>query len=147
MRHVKPVKEFCIGCHLCELACLTEHSRSGDLILAYTKERPEEGLKACKCVHHKGPVAVAMSCQHCADPACVTACISGALCKDPVSGRTEYDREKCVGCWACVMACPFGAIRRHVQSGKIVKCDLCVEREIPACVAACPNQALVLVED
>jgi len=143
MKRVYPNKDVCIGCHICELACITAHSKSKDLILAYTVERGQNGLSSCKHVHEAGPVCVALSCRHCDEPACVAACISGALRKDPETGRTVYDREKCVGCWSCLMACPYGAIARHPLEPKIVKCDLCHDRPGgPACVAACPNQAL-----
>ena len=143
MKRVYPNKDFCIGCHICELACLTAHSKSKDLILAYTVERGQDGVASSKHVHEGGATCVALSCRHCDEPSCVAACISGALQKDPESGRTVYDREKCVGCWSCLMACPFGAIARHPLEQKIVKCDLCFDRPGgPACVAACPNKAL-----
>jgi Fe-S-cluster-containing hydrogenase components 2 len=143
MKRVYPNKDFCIGCHICELACLTAHSKSKDLILAYTVERGQNGVSSCKHVHEAGPTCVALSCRHCDEPSCVAACISGALQKDPETGRTVYDREKCVGCWSCLMACPYGAIARHPLEQKIVKCDLCFDRPGgPACVAACPNKAL-----
>lgn len=143
MKRVYPNKDVCIGCHICELACLTAHSQSKDLILAYTVERGENGLSSCKHVHEEGPICVALSCRHCDEPSCVAACISGALQKDPETGRTVYNREKCVGCWSCLMACPYGAISRHPLEQKIVKCDLCYDRPGgPACVEACPNKAL-----
>jgi len=143
MKRVYPNKEYCIGCHLCELACITAHSKSKDLITAYREERVECGLSSCKTVFEKGDTSVAISCRHCDEPSCVAACISGGLYKDPETGRTVYDREKCVGCWSCLMSCPYGAIRRHPLESKIVKCDLCEGREDgPACVAACPNLAL-----
>ena len=62
------------------------------------------------------------------------------------SGIVTVDSEKCVGCWTCVLACPFGVIRQEKHSGKIAKCDLCLEKEMPACVANCPNEALVFAE-
>jgi len=143
MKRVYPDKDFCIGCHICELACITAHSKSKDLILAYTVERGQNGLASCKHVYEGGPTCVALSCRHCDEPSCVAACISGALQKDPESGRTVYDRDKCVGCWSCLMACPYGAIARHPLEQKIVKCDLCFDRPGgPACVEACPNKAL-----
>jgi len=145
MRRVYPKKEVCIGCHICELACLTAHSESKDLVIAYTQERAS-GLSPCKVVYEKGPVCISLSCRHCADAQCVAACISGAMYKDEKTGKTLYDESKCVGCLSCLMACPFGAIRRHPSGKKVIKCDLCEGREIPACVAACPNGAL-LYED
>lgn len=66
--------------------------------------------------------------------------------KDEETGLVTHDPEKCIGCWTCIMVCPYGAIKRDA-SGKVVsKCDLCAELEIPACVANCPNGALVYKE-
>ncbi|WP_029894927.1 4Fe-4S dicluster domain-containing protein [Desulfohalovibrio reitneri] len=146
MKRVKPIPDYCIGCGLCELACLQAHSRSGDLVIACRQEAPQ-GLTSCKTVHRRGPAAVALSCQHCQDPECVRACISGALYKDAGTGQTVYDQDKCVGCFSCVMVCPFGAIHRHPTESRIVKCDLCADRGSPACVEVCPNAALVFEED
>ncbi|QGY41178.1 4Fe-4S dicluster domain-containing protein [Pseudodesulfovibrio cashew] len=143
MKRVYPNKDYCIGCHLCELACVTAHSKSKDLIIAFREERGKDGLSPRKRVFESGDISVAISCRHCDEAACVAACIAGGLRKDPETGRTVYDRDRCVGCWSCLMACPYGAIRRHPLESKIVKCDLCEGREGgPACVAACPNQAL-----
>ena len=54
--------------------------------------------------------------------------------------------DACIGCWSCVMACPYGAVQRNLKAKKANKCDLCPERENPACVDACPNRALVYKE-
>ncbi len=145
MKKIYPVKECCIGCHLCEVACLTAHSESNDVIIAWTKER-ELGLDSRKQVLERGSVCASVSCRHCDEPACIAACISGALYKDPESGRTEYDKDKCVGCWSCIMACPFGAIHQHPVEAGIVKCDLCKGRDGPACVEVCPNRALLYLD-
>ena len=142
MKRVYPDKDVCMGCRICELACLTVHSESKDLIIAYTLERAN-GLAPCKTVVEDGHVCVALSCRHCANALCVAACISGALYKDEAAGKTLYDPSRCVGCWSCLMACPFGAIQANRQAGKIIKCDLCEGREMPACVEACPNLALI----
>ena len=53
MKRVYPDKEYCIGCHLCELACMTAHSKSQDLIVAYREERGKDGLSSCKKVFEK----------------------------------------------------------------------------------------------
>ena len=51
-----------------------------------------------------------------------------------------------MGCWTCVMVCPYGAIKIDQQGRVIAKCDRCTELEVPACVANCPNAALELIE-
>ncbi|WP_457571973.1 4Fe-4S dicluster domain-containing protein [Desulfovulcanus sp.] len=148
MKRVYVNPEVCIGCHICELACMTEHSQSKDLIIAFREEQPQ-GLIPRNTVDHSGSagwISASLSCRHCDEPACVQTCISGALRKDMQTGRVIYDEEQCVGCWSCLMACGFGAIKRHPIKEKIVKCDLCPGRDVPACVAACPNEALVFEE-
>jgi len=54
--------------------------------------------------------------------------------------------EKCIGCWTCIVACPYGVLIRDLNNKTVIKCDLCPGREIPACVVNCPNEALVYVE-
>jgi carbon-monoxide dehydrogenase iron sulfur subunit len=76
----------------------------------------------------------------------VYACLTGALWRDPDSGIVSVDMDKCIGCWTCILACPFGAIRQETDQGKIVKCDLCEGRDVPVCVTNCPNEALVYAE-
>jgi len=65
---------------------------------------------------------------------------------DEESGVVVHDKEKCIGCWTCIMVCPFGAISVDASSGVIAKCDLCQMLDVPACVAKCPNGALVFEE-
>jgi carbon-monoxide dehydrogenase iron sulfur subunit len=66
--------------------------------------------------------------------------------KDEETGMVVVDREKCMGCWTCVVACPNGALARDVFNKVVAKCDLCPEREVPACVANCPNEALSVLD-
>ena len=144
MKKVIAHRQHCMGCRLCEVACATVHSESGDVVIAHN----EEMITPCNTVFSKGDQCLPMSCRHCKDPACVTACIAGALTKDTV-GRTLYDQDRCVGCYSCVMVCPFGAIQTRPEAGAkggIAKCDLCEKRGRPACVDACPNRALTYEE-
>ncbi len=142
MKRVYPIEEYCIGCHLCEVACAVAHSQSGDIVRAYKVE----GCRPRNRVEELLPASFCLTCRHCEEPYCIAACISGALRKDPVSGRVLYDEAKCVGCWSCVMACPHGAVRQDMERLKIIKCDLCPQLDVPACVRACPNRALVYEE-
>jgi anaerobic carbon-monoxide dehydrogenase iron sulfur subunit len=144
MRRIIPREEYCIGCRLCEIHCIVQHSKSKDIIKAFKREtRPVKRVE----VEEKGHVTFALQCRHCDEAPCVTACLSGAMQRDPETGVVTNDPERCVGCWTCILVCPFGAVRRDETEGKVVgKCDLCPDLEIPACVANCPNEALILVE-
>jgi carbon-monoxide dehydrogenase iron sulfur subunit len=137
-------EEVCIGCRLCEVYCLTAHSQSKDLIKAFLRESPR-AIPRIR-VQEKGLVSFALQCRHCPDTPCVTACISGAMQKRE-DGLTFYQSEKCVGCWSCVLVCPYGAIRPNENEKKLLpKCDFCLEIGTPACVENCPNEALRIIE-
>ena len=129
----------CIGCHSCEIACALEHSK-GKTIFSAVKELPLP-KKRVRAQNADGK-NISLHCQHCEDAPCIKACMSGALTKDEHTGATLHNKDKCVGCWMCVMSCPFGAIVRDVENHIAVKCDLCPDREDFACVAACPTGAL-----
>ena len=133
-----------MGCHLCEVYCQVEHSKSKDLIKAFNRQSPPPLPRAW--VEERKPVSFSVMCCHCAEPSCVYACLTGALHKDPGTGVVTVDEEKCMGCWTCILVCPFGVIRQDRHRGKIAKCDLCQGAELPACVANCPNEALVYAE-
>jgi len=66
---------------------------------------------------------------------------------DEATGKVVHDQEKCIGCWTCVMVCPFSALIVEPNISKTpLKCDLCPSLETPACVANCPNEALTVEE-
>ncbi len=90
---------------------------------------------------------VAVQCRHCPEPPCAYACLTGAMQQDPLTGEVTLDPDRCIGCWTCILVCPYGAIRRDQQRNIAVKCDLCPHLEVPACVANCPNEALLFAED
>ncbi|OGW83709.1 MAG: hypothetical protein A2987_05105 [Omnitrophica bacterium RIFCSPLOWO2_01_FULL_45_10] len=131
----------CIACRTCEIACAVEHSTTKDLFLAML-ERPRP--KRRTFVHFIGRgISHSIACQHCDEPPCVEACMSSCISKNDETGTVDIDRSRCVGCWMCIMSCPFGIISRDLDDkNKAVKCDLCPERECPACVDACPTNTL-----
>ncbi|MCK6551204.1 hydrogenase 2 operon protein HybA [Myxococcota bacterium] len=88
-----------------------------------------------------------VSCYHCVDPSCVSACPVSAMTKDETTGIVRYEQEACIGCRYCVAACPFGVPRFTFDLAfpKISKCQLCVHRvaegRYAACAEVCPTGA------
>lgn len=144
MKKVYTNEEVCIGCRLCEIHCLVEHSQTKRIIKAFNEENPRALPRIL--VEEDGPVSFALQCQHCKEPDCVQSCMSGAMQRDKETQAIICDTEKCVGCWMCVMSCSYGGIKRDLINSKAIKCDLCQDKEIPACVENCPNQALTFEE-
>jgi carbon-monoxide dehydrogenase iron sulfur subunit len=142
MRKVWVREEVCMGCGLCQVYCQTEHSRSKDIIKAFKRESPRP-LSRIR-VERNGAVCFSIQCRHCEEPWCVYACLTGAMRRDPSSGTITVDPEKCIGCWTCLLVCPYGALARDDSRKIVAKCDLCPDHDVPVCVANCPNEALVL---
>lgn len=140
MKRIYINEQVCMGCHLCEVYCRVQHSKSGDLIKAFNKESPPVISRVH--IEEKRPVSFSLRCLQCPEPACVDACLTGAMHLDKASGLVVHDEDKCIGCWTCILACPYGAIRQDKERSRIVKCDLCSGRDIPICVQNCPNEAL-----
>jgi Fe-S-cluster-containing dehydrogenase component len=92
-----------------------------------------------------------MSCFHCEKPWCVAACPTKAMQKRPEDGIVFVDQEICVGCKACIRACPWGAPQWHMEAKKVVKCDYCKDRVDqglkPACVTICITGSLSFGDD
>ena len=144
MKRVYINESVCIGCRLCEVYCRLQHAHSKDLIKAFKRETP----RPLPRVHVERNVEVSfpIQCRQCDEPWCVYSCLTGAMHRDPVSGMVSVDMEKCIGCWTCIVACPYGAIKQDTAQKKVLKCDLCQGEDIPVCVTNCPNEALVYVE-
>lgn len=145
MKRIFIIKEKCTACLNCVVACQKSHAGSD----SYAPIRDlEPGRIYIQAV---GQRPVPLACMHCEDPACVKACITGAMQKNFESGivSNEFTPGKCVGCWMCVMACPYGVISPKEEHGKkiAVKCDLCMKRGWPACVESCPTGAIVYMEE
>ena len=134
--------EKCLGCRSCEIACAVEHSLGRDLYQAvFEPEKPQRRI----FLQNASGRAFPLVCRQCEEPECLIACKSGGVSFDPETGGVIFDIDKCVGCWMCMMNCPFGAIYMGHLRGKAVKCDLCPQRETPACVEACPTKALTTI--
>ena len=136
--------ERCVACAACAVACMDQNDimvQDGQepLRRAYQTDYQKDGKV------HIGYFSAA--CRHCDDAACIDACPSNCIFKDPDTGFTVYDTAACIGCRSCSMACPHGAPVMG-PDGKMTKCDGCNERVkaglAPACVAVCPFDALKL---
>jgi len=135
--------EICVGCKSCEIACAVAHSQAKTLFGAFLEPEPP---RKRVFVETDGKVNVPLQCRQCSDMPCVHACMAGAMHRDPATGLVQVNIERCVGCWMCVMVCPFGAITEG-PTRQAIKCDRCRELDYePACVAACPTKALQWIE-
>ncbi|RMD52682.1 MAG: 4Fe-4S ferredoxin [Nitrospirae bacterium] len=133
--------ERCIGCHACELHCKTEHDvplgpQLGKII--GVGPRIIDNIPRINFVF--------LSCFHCEKPWCIGICPTGAMKKRQKDGIVFVDEELCVGCKACIKACPWGMPQWNDETGKVMKCDYCRHRIDeglePACVAGCTTKAL-----
>ena len=129
----------CLGCRSCIIACAVEHSESKTLVGAVQEKIAPTSRMYVEWVEPNGKIPIV--CRHCEDAPCMFACISGAITRDE-NGVVITNEDKCIGCWTCVMVCPYGVIGRHLQRHKAYRCDRCPDRDIPACVNACPTGAL-----
>lgn len=145
MKRIYINEDVCIGCGLCQVYCATEHSVSKDVVRAHKRENPVPLARLR--VERRAEVAFSSRCRHCDEPACVYACLTGAMRRDLLTGLVTVDTDKCMGCWTCLLACPSGAIVMEQSRKVAAKCDFCPGRNIPVCVEYCPQEALVLVED
>jgi carbon-monoxide dehydrogenase iron sulfur subunit len=135
---VKP--DRCTGCKSCQIACAVEHSASKTLFAAMMEKPTPKSRLWVESVAATGKVPIV--CRHCEDAPCMHACISGAI-RRTAENVVLTDVDKCIGCWTCVMVCPYGVIGRHLETHSAYRCDRCPDRESPACVSACPTRALV----
>ena len=152
----------CVGCHACTIACKAEW------------EVPTEFGR--NWVHRLGPAKTSAGmaftfypglCNHCDKPACVDVCPAdpvrmtlkdtktgktetvevAATWKDPFNGTVQIDKERCIGCGACVDACPYEARYLNPDLGKADKCTYCMPRVgkglAPACVQTCLAEARI----
>jgi len=135
-------RDLCLTCRTCELACAVAHSKSGNLAEAVS-ESPLPRKRMILTSSAYGPES--LRCRQCGEPLCVFACKSGALSRDPASGRITIEDDRCVGCWMCYMVCATG-IMPEIGTGAALRCDICSDLDSPACLEACPTGALSITE-
>lgn len=130
----------CTGCKACVAAC---HALNG---LDDGEVWREVGLLVSDDWRRPFQQAVTTACHHCIDPGCLNGCPVLAYEKDPVTGIVRHLDDQCIGCQYCVLKCPYDVPKYSAQRGIVRKCDMCSQRlaagEAPACVQACPNEAI-----
>ncbi|TWT75847.1 Anaerobic dimethyl sulfoxide reductase chain B [Posidoniimonas polymericola] len=129
----------CSGCKACVSAC---HSLNGlEPSETWRSVGQLYGQNGLPVIQH-----VTTACHHCVDPGCLNGCPTNAYEKDPVTGIVRHLDDQCFGCQYCTMTCPYEVPQYSPSKGIVRKCDMChgrlAEREAPACVQACPNQAI-----
>jgi len=120
----------CTGCEKCVDACKDEYELGEDR--PWRGQSAIDDLSASRyttIVNKPGNHHVRQQCRHCLEPACVSACIVGALQKTP-EGPVIYDAKKCIGCRYCLMSCPFDIPRYDWDRAVpyVRKCTMCYDR-------------------
>ena len=130
----------CIGCHACTVACKSENEVPlGDFRtwVKYTEVGTFPSVRRHFAV---------LRCNQCTAAPCVTICPVIALHKRP-DGIVDLDKDVCIGCKACMQACPYDALHLNEESGGAEKCHFCAHRVEqglkPACEVVCPEVAII----
>lgn len=129
----------CVGCMDCVVACKTENEVPRDLCRDWIETEVSGSFPDARVEIRSE------RCNHCDDPPCVWCCPTGASHIEPFGNLVLIAAEQCIGCKACLAACPYDARYIH-PDGYADKCTFCVHRVKqgldPACVAVCPTRCM-----
>jgi Fe-S-cluster-containing dehydrogenase component len=157
----------CVGCRACMVACkevnhlppvftrpndvwdnpMDLSDKTFNIIKLY-----KNGMGVYKDQEINGYSFIKRSCMHCVDPACTSACPVSAMTKDPATGIVKYNKDACIGCRYCQVACPYNIPKFQWGEAfpQIMKCELCSPRiekgGYPACAEFCPNGGTIFGE-
>jgi Fe-S-cluster-containing dehydrogenase component len=152
----------CVGCKACMSACKRVNADYGSLSYEKAKfdsdglwDAPSDlsgGTRTLIKLFKESPKKwsyVKYSCMHCQKPSCVSVCPVSAMTKEPLTGIVDYNKNTCIGCRYCQVACPYNIPKFQWEKAlpQIVKCDLCKntnlrEKGISACAEVCPAGAI-----
>ncbi len=131
----------CIGCHACSVACKAEHEVPLGVFRTYVKYAEVGRFPATRRTFQ------VTRCNQCTHPPCVPVCPTAAMFRRP-DGIVDFDKSACIGCRACMAACPYDAIFINPDDHAAEKCNLCAHRlEVglePSCVVVCPTEAILV---
>lgn len=130
----------CIGCHACTVACKAEHEVPLGVNRTWVKYIEKGEFPQTRRFFN------VQRCNHCDDAPCVEICPVTSLYKRP-DGIVDFDNSRCIGCKACMQACPYDALYLDPETETAAKCNYCTHRVDagyePACVVVCPVEAIV----
>lgn len=139
---VPPQNEFfidpnrCIGCESCVQACSECDTHKGVSM-----------IQLDTIVRARSVQTVPVVCMHCDQPTCAEVCPADAIKKTEDGVVQSASKPRCIACWNCVLACPFGIPKNPVGPELMMKCDMCYDRtsvgKKPMCATVCPSGALV----
>ena len=131
----------CIGCHACSTACKSENDVPLSVHRTYVKNVDIGVFPTARRAFQ------VTRCNQCENPPCATACPTSAMFQRK-DGIVDFDKDWCIGCKACIAACPYDAIFINPEDHTAEKCNMCAHRlEVglePACVVVCPTQAILV---
>ena len=134
----------CMNCKACNAACKEQNDVGIGYFWTWVDRKQSDKLEEDNGAPSHDFYYLPMQCQHCDNPECVTVCPTGASVKAD-NGTVQIDLDQCIGCQACVSACPYGVRYLNVEKNVVEKCNLCAERieegELPQCVLNCVGMA------
>lgn len=132
----------CIGCKCCVVACNEQNGNPA--AINWRRVGEIEGGYYPNTERHY----LSMGCNHCLEPSCMIGCPVEAYTKDAATGVVVHSADTCIGCQYCTWNCSYGVPQYNAERGVVGKCDMCHNRladgMAPACVAACPEQAIAI---
>jgi len=136
--------ERCIGCFTCAMACKNQYHQENGVVWRNVYDL-KDGVYP-----HRERAFYSLACNHCENPTCLNVCPVQAYTKREEDGIVVHHQDKCIGCGNCIRSCPYGAPRYNPVAKRAEKCSMCWQRIDqglkPACVQACPVEALRLVD-
>jgi len=131
----------CIGCHACSTACKSENQVPLGVHRTYVKSVDVGVFPQARRAFQ------VTRCNQCEHPPCAVACPTSAM-HQRKDGIVDFDKSICIGCKACIAACPYDAIFINPEDHSAEKCNFCAHRlDIglePACVVVCPTEAILV---